>query len=599
MNAANYLIEVNAALLLLAAGYWLLLRNEDDFRSKRFYLLGSLLVSVTAPFFSWPAPVDAVPTLTHVLPSYWLPEIVITSDGSSPAAQAPVAAAGWRWVGTVYAVGAGIALLVLVYRIAIIIRLRLTGGMHRWRGYRVVTSPRLHSTFSFMGTIYLAQGKSVHETDTQLMLQHEAAHIDRLHSYDMLLTHAITLFCWFNPVLRWYRSELAQQHEYEADAAVAAPSTANAYMQLLAEEALHQAGFSLAHRFHSSFTLKRIAMLQKIRTRLAVWKWPVLAFVSAVAIFFVSCQDQLADIKVAVDNSTTALKWPTEVERQLTELKLSYPNHEFVVIQMNDKGREKLISLQNELNASHFELVHVDVRTEANETETYLILDKTKHRQKIQNLQNNEDGIFTIVEETATPKEGIESFYRYIAANLRYPVQARREGVEGKVYVEFIVNTDGSLSDPRVVRGIGGGCDEEAVRMIKEAAAWNPGKQRGVVVKQKMVLPIVFKLGSSDKKIDAGTSGPGMMPEVVAVGYPPSESFVVALSKKNESGGNVLTGTVRNKNDEPLMGVNVLVAGTTTGTVTDSQGKFSLRTTTDRGNLVISFVGYQTQTVSF
>lgn len=597
MNAANYLIEVNVALLLLAAGYWLLLRNEDDFRSKRFYLLGSLLVSVTAPFFSWPAPVDAVPTLTHVLPSYWLPEIVITSDGSSPAAQAPVAAAGWRWVGTVYAVGAGIALLVLVYRIAIIIRLRLTGGMHRWRGYRVVTSPRLHSTFSFMGTIYLAQGKSVHETDTQLMLQHEAAHIDRLHSYDMLFIHAITLFCWFNPVLRWYRSELAQQHEYEADAAVAAPSTANAYMQLLAEEALHQAGFSLAHHFHSSFTLKRIAMLQKIRTRLALWKWPVLAFVSAVAIFFVSCQDQLADIKVATENSSVALLWPQEVQDKLDEMSRQQPDAKFSVYELNEEGKKALDKIDNKSVTQVHGIVLPSTSRDAGRH--FVIVQQGGVATQLGDISANPDMIFTVVEETATPKEGIESFYRYIAANLRYPVQARREGVEGKVFVEFIVNTDGSLSDPRVVRGIGGGCDEEAVRMIKEAAAWNPGKQRGVVVKQKMVLPIVFKLGSSDKKIDAGTSGPGMMPEVVAVGYPPTESFVVALSKKNESGGNVLTGTVRNKNNEPMMGVNVLVAGTTTGTVTDSQGKFTLRTSSEGGNLIVSYVGYATQMVSF
>ena len=68
-------------------------------------------------------------------------------------------------------------------------------------------------------------------------------------------------------------------------------------------------------------------------------------------------------------------------------------------------------------------------------------------------------------------------------------------GIEGRVFVEFVIGKDGSLSDVRAVKGIGGGCDEEAVRIIQSAPAWNPGKQRGKPVKQRYTLPIVFKLG--------------------------------------------------------------------------------------------------------
>ncbi len=594
MNAANYLIEVNVALLLLAVGYWWLLRNEDDFRIKRFYLLGSLLVSVTAPFFSWPAPVDAVPTLTHVLPSYWLPEIVITSDGSSPAAHTPVAAAGWRWVGTIYWAGVCMAVLVFMYRTGRILHLRMRGGRQAWRGYRVVQSPALHSTFSFAGTIYLAQNRSIDEPEAQLMLQHEAAHVDCLHSYDILFTQLIGLFCWFNPVVRWYRTELAQQHEFEADAAVATPAGAAAYAQLLAEEALHQAGFSLAHHFNSSFTVKRIAMLQKLRTRLAFWKWPVIALVSAVAIAFVSCQDQLADLKVATENSTAALLWPKEVQDKLDELHRQQPHATFSVYELNEEGQKAL----NKIDGQSVTQVHVVASTSAGMGGSYAIVQQGGVASQLGDLSADRNMIFTVVEETATPKEGIESLYRYIAAQLRYPAQARREGVEGKVYLEFTVNTDGTLSDIRVVRGIGGGCDEEAVRVLEGSPAWNPGRQRGVTVRQKMVLPIIFKLGVSDKSLEVGQSGNATLPEMVVVGKSENQ-FVIELARQNEAGKVVLTGTVRNKNQEPLTGANIVVAGTTVGTVTDSQGKFSLRAPTDRGNLVISLVGYPTQTMSF
>jgi protein TonB len=68
-------------------------------------------------------------------------------------------------------------------------------------------------------------------------------------------------------------------------------------------------------------------------------------------------------------------------------------------------------------------------------------------------------------------------------------------GVEGRVFVEFVVNRDGSIVDVKFIKGIGAGCDEEAVRVVQSAPAWKPGKQRGKPVRQKMVIPIIFKLG--------------------------------------------------------------------------------------------------------
>jgi periplasmic protein TonB len=103
--------------------------------------------------------------------------------------------------------------------------------------------------------------------------------------------------------------------------------------------------------------------------------------------------------------------------------------------------------------------------------------------------------IFTIVEESAAPKGGMAAFYKYVGDKIKYPAQARRMGIEGRVFVEFVVNKDGSITDVRAVKGIGAGCDEEAVRIVQGAPAWTPGKQRGKPVKQRMVLPITFKLG--------------------------------------------------------------------------------------------------------
>lgn len=102
--------------------------------------------------------------------------------------------------------------------------------------------------------------------------------------------------------------------------------------------------------------------------------------------------------------------------------------------------------------------------------------------------------IFLVVEEPASPKGGMEAFYEYVNKHVKYPPQARRMNVEGRVYVQFVVERDGTLTDVKAIKGIGAGCDEEAVRVVESAPTWNPGKQRGKAVRVRMVLPIYFKL---------------------------------------------------------------------------------------------------------
>lgn len=104
------------------------------------------------------------------------------------------------------------------------------------------------------------------------------------------------------------------------------------------------------------------------------------------------------------------------------------------------------------------------------------------------------DQVFMIVEEQASFPGGNEAWMKFLSKNLEYPRQAKRMGIEGAVFLSFIVDQQGSISDIQVIRGIGGGCDEEAVRVLKESPKWNPGKQRGRPVKSRMQFRIVFKL---------------------------------------------------------------------------------------------------------
>jgi len=105
-----------------------------------------------------------------------------------------------------------------------------------------------------------------------------------------------------------------------------------------------------------------------------------------------------------------------------------------------------------------------------------------------------EEPIFTIVEEMPSFPGGEAAMIKYLAQNTRYPPMAKEAGIEGTVYVTFVVNENGEVSDVRVLRSIGGGTDEEAIRVVQNMPRWTPGKQRGKPVRVQYNLPIRFTL---------------------------------------------------------------------------------------------------------
>ena len=101
---------------------------------------------------------------------------------------------------------------------------------------------------------------------------------------------------------------------------------------------------------------------------------------------------------------------------------------------------------------------------------------------------------FSVVENNPEFPGGEDALYKYLAENIRYPEQAKKENVQGRVFVRFVVDKDGSVVNSEVLRGIGNGCDEEALRVVNAMPKWTPGKQRGKAVRVWYNLPIIFKL---------------------------------------------------------------------------------------------------------
>ena len=105
-----------------------------------------------------------------------------------------------------------------------------------------------------------------------------------------------------------------------------------------------------------------------------------------------------------------------------------------------------------------------------------------------------EQEIFQIVEEMPSFPGGEGKLMEYVGKNVKYPQIARETGIQGRVFVNFVVEPDGSVSNVSVLRGIGGGCDEEAMRVVKNMPKWKPGKQRGKPVRVQYMLPVNFRL---------------------------------------------------------------------------------------------------------
>ncbi|MFT7589433.1 MAG: protein TonB [Limisphaerales bacterium] len=106
----------------------------------------------------------------------------------------------------------------------------------------------------------------------------------------------------------------------------------------------------------------------------------------------------------------------------------------------------------------------------------------------------DEPDFFVVVEDMPAFPGGEMAMYKWLGKNIKYPQVAKENGIEGKVFVRFIVNKVGKVTEVEVLRGIGGGCDEEAVRVVRNMPSWKPGKQRGKAVKVQFTIPIHFQL---------------------------------------------------------------------------------------------------------
>lgn len=212
---------------------------------------------------------------------------------------------------------------------------------------------------------------------------------------------------------------------------------------------------------------------------------------------------------------------------------------------------------------------------------------------------------FVVVEDMPELIGGLEQLQR----NIRYPAMARRAGIEGRVFVQFVINEQGGVEDTRVIRGIGGGADEEALRVVREAR-FTPGMQRGRPVRVQYSLPIFFRLqGSESTPEQTPVNDQNSLSEITVSGYnansspnPPSvkpEMIARNMTVRVNRNASSISGTVVDgSTGQPLAGANIILDGVNRGTVTNVDGEFTISNISSEATHVnVSFIGYSAQKI--
>ena len=290
----------------------------------------------------------------------------------------------------------------------------------------------LRSSFSFFNRIFVPASL----TDKgvyRIMFLHEKVHVAQVHSFDIVLMELTVALFWFNPVIWLIRRDLKTIHEYLADQGVIRQGVGSLrYQQLIFDESTGFSGYAIVNSFNVSSLKKRLIMMtKKVSSPWALGKMAlVIPVMAGLVLLFATVKESQAGIQ---DKSQTSTQ---KVVKNTTP-----PPPDAPPPPPPPPAKAK----------------------------------------DAPDVMPQYPG-------------GYHAMAAFLGANIKYPPQAIHDSIQGKVFVQFKVEKDGTISDIKVLKGIGGGCDEEGIRVLKQMPKWVPATKKGKPVVSDVTLPIQFKL---------------------------------------------------------------------------------------------------------
>lgn len=470
-STVNFILESGISLSLLATIYVIFLRKETFFRLNRLFLLGSLVFSVVLPFLKFrvyePQPVMlseiTVTPYRNVLESV----TVYGQDLTITVEQAVLSTTLLIWI---YLAGVAFFLGRFLFRVAQIAFVILKNPVQKHDRFKLVILEKECSPFSFMNYVFVSRPLQ-NSKGYDRMMAHEMEHIKQGHSLDVLILELLTAFQWFNPFMWMLRRAIRENHEFLADQAVLSSGVNRGYYKKLLLNQFAGGQLVLTNNFNYSLIKNRIKMMSKIKSsKMANVKIILGVFTALALIVFFACEQ----------------KETMEPEEQIDE--------EIITIKSTllDDGRMKIEGTAEDME--EFTKRYSDVNSFKIETDSVGNIFLVQKKEEVPRTLDKEENVFFIVEDMPEFPGGEMALRKYIANNIKYPQAAQDNGIQGKVYVTFVVSKDGSIANAKIARGVDPALDREALRVVNSLPKWEPGKQRGENVNVSYTVPINFAL---------------------------------------------------------------------------------------------------------
>lgn len=517
---------LKAALCLIAyyLFYRLLFSKETFHRFNRIALVTLMLLSFMLPFIHFGISSQANGTMD-------MEELVVIGYSATGIAEAdtqtqvPLSMQIIAWAMILYLVGVAVMAVRSVFIYISLARVLHQGRVEENSKYglpaniRLIVHDKAMSPFSWMNYIVVSE-KDLEEASRSI-LAHEMGHVSNRHTLDLIFTEVCLIFQWFNPAMWLMRQELQAIHEYEADEAVLDYGVnAKQYQLLIIKKAAGSRLQSITNSLHQSSIKKRITMMLKQKSN--PWAKAKYLFSLPLAVFCVSClsspeaseiTDQVSEGKVSdifsdsqekvVSKYVTLVVDATNDTYSAHLMDLDGTIHPEVI---STEALKAIYAEDNQLSLKfdkNMPMKHVsDFRNKCREAGITKLsysaigdnntIYENENKVSTKPLSNND--AYTVVEEQPVFPGGEKELMNYVKKNLKYPADCADEGIQGRVTLSFVIDKDGSVVEPEVMRSPDERLSAEAIRIVTSMPKWEPGRQSGEVVRVKYVLPVTFRL---------------------------------------------------------------------------------------------------------
>lgn len=504
-----YVLQVNVGLLVFYLLYRGLLARDTFLGMRRLYWWAAWVLAFLYPLVELGVWGRTETPLQVVMADYAEAMTVVVS------AVAPEEAATWSWqdgLALLWAAGASALLLRMLVQLAVVCRLARRGRKVEWHGVRVLAVEGDNVPFSFFRWIFVQPGNHS-EGELEEILAHEQAHVRQWHSLDVVVSELLCCLFWFNPAVWLAKRCVRQNLEFLADRAVVHSGfdRKNYQYHLLRLSYGVNIG-QIVNNFNVSPLKKRIMMMNKKKSRHAgALKYALLLPVAGLLVLSANAEAVAETAENVVAHWTADDGQVRMTGVVVDENGKPLPGVTVVIkgsmlgVATDAEGRFEIVSPEGKtLVFTYVGRKTQEVAFDAGTTDIKVVMPvEDVELEPFVTTAYKEEPLEEMPSGTVAPQFLAGDVQDYIARHVQYPEEALKNKVEGKVYVQFVIDTAGNVVEPKVIRGVSPELDAEALRVIREMPAWKPGKRNGKLAGVSFILPVNFALPGSAKVDDA------------------------------------------------------------------------------------------------